>query len=321
MRITTVPSDVVEIGRVIVDPARAYALIDQLMSAYNFRRDLYQHIHRVDAPQTVCRPSELVIGSQEHARWLFFAAMTDRREVSSQVYAAHRELWRNYADVLYNNPLDLLMDEESVVTLLREHKFGMPSTAAASWVACSKTLFFQLEGDPTRIYDGTSIDGIVSKKKREWKLPGFGSKILSLLAIFYAELEMIEMPVDAFPVDVHVQRFALSTGILSLKQEERNSTLERILRPLLSRICQERGWAPVEVAHAIWFLGNQLCTVCSFGTQSRMYCPVYQDCGGAFTSLDYFKRGMWNPQSRYPKGNCRPFGWPVTEGLLPFPTT
>jgi len=130
---------------------------------------------------------------------------------------------------------------------------------------------------------------------------------------------MIKIPPDAFPVDVHVQRFALSTGILQLRQKERNYTLESILRPLLSKICHERGWQAVEVAHAIWFLGNKLCTACSINSQAEVYCPVYQSCGGAFMTKDYSAKGLWNPKSRYPKGGNQVFGCVEQEGGFSFP--
>lgn len=320
MTLISTRSEVTEVGRVRVDPARAYELLDSLMDAYLRRQGLYQHVHRVDAPQTTQRPGDIKVGSVEHARWLFFAAMTDRRDLSSLVYARHRKMWEEYADILYNKSLDLFTTREIVLELLKDHEFSMPDTSADSWVACSGTLFDKLGGDPTVIYQGNSIDDVVRLKKRTWDLPGFGSKILSLLAIFYAENDMIETPPDAFPVDVHVQRFALSTGILTLKQPERNTTLEGILRPLLSEVCRIRGWTAVDLSHAIWFLGNKLCTACSKSVQSELYCPVLQDCDGPFSTKDYFKKGLWDPASRRPKGWQREPGWlpKDLDGALPF---
>jgi endonuclease III len=303
-------------GGVIVDPGRAKEVLDVLVADYFGHKRLFAYTHRIDAPQTVYRPEEMVIGSLEHVRWLFFAAMTDRREISAMVYKGHRELWANHAEALYNNPLSKDLEQLQLEDLLRKAGFGMPRTAARDWLQCSSTLFTLLHGDPRLMYAGRSIDDIVRMKNAKWKLSGFGPKILSLLAVFYAELEMITMPTDAFPVDVHVQRFALSTGILKIEKKTSNTHLERILRPLLANICHERGWSVVEVSHAIWFLGNRLCTGCARSSLAEVFCPSRSFCGGPFETKEYFTRGAWDHTAQSPVGSLRQFGLPLIEAGL-----
>lgn len=300
-------------GGVMVDPARAHEILDALMADYVGRKRLFTYTHRVDAPQTIYRPQAMVVGSLEHARWLFFAAMTDRREISAMVYKGHQKFWTNHADLLYNNSIAGKFDESGLEAILRKGGFGMPNTSARDWLKCSDTLFTKLEGDPRLIYADRSIDDIVRLKKKELPLSGFGPKILSLLAVFYAELDLIEMPRDAFPVDVHVQRFALSTGILKITKKTPNSHLERVLRPLLTSICNERNWPVVEVSHAIWFLGNKLCTGCARSSLAEVFCPARTFCGGPFETKGYFTQGMWDHAAQSPVGNQRTFGFPSAD--------
>ena len=318
MTLRSSPSD--RGGGVIIDPARASKVLIDLMHHYGEKTQIYKYTHRIDAPQTVHRPSALVVGSLEHARWLFFAAMTDRREVSEMVYRGHNALWAEHANLLYNKPLDAHFSEDSLQGLLMTRGFGMPSTAARDWKHCSATLFTWLRGDPRLLYEGRTIDNIVDMKKRGIILSGFGPKILSLLAIFYAELDMIALPRDAFPVDVHVQRFALSTGIAKIKKTTQNVHLERALRPFLAHLCFDHGWSVVEVSHAIWLLGNRLCTGCSRHSMASSFCPAYSVCQGPYETRSYFKKGRWDHEAQSPQGDKRPYGLPPLEVSL-FPVT
>lgn len=306
-------------GGVIVDPARGRKVLVPIVTAYLKRQKLYRYIHWEDAPQNVYLPENIKRGSVEHARWLFFAAMSDRREQSKMVYQGHRGLWEKHADLLYNNPLSEEMTDEQVGKLIKPHGFGMWSVTAKHWVANSHLLFNRFLGDPRFIYEGRTINDIVREKKY-WKLSGFGPKILSLLAMFYAESEMIELPEDAFPIDVHVQRIALSTGIIQIKKTTTNVYLEAELRPLLREICREKKWSMVDVAHALWFLGNQMCTECSTCSLATAFCPAYGLCGGPFESKRYFTEGKWDPDAKRPTGDKRSQVVPSFEGSLFFST-
>jgi len=294
---------------VTIDKTHAKKVVGEIFSDYLANKKLFTYVRRSDAPQTKHCPEDIQKGSLKHAQWLFFAAMTDRREVSERVYAAHKQLWGKYESLLYTRPLlPLITTATDIVSFLIEEGIGMPDTSSKSWVACSSTLFGELRGNPTKLYEAGSIDAIVAQKDGAWHLPGFGPKLLSLLALFYHEVDLIQLPKDAFPVDVHVQRFALSTGIVTTKEKISSTALEKILRPLLSTICHEEDWPILEVAHALWFLGNRLCTGCSRNSESAFFCPAYAACKGPVNTWGYFKKGAWDQGDRYPRGGDRPFG-------------
>lgn len=305
-------------GGLIINPSRAYEVLDQIVPAYLQRKLLFRWKHRDIAPQNVFRPEALPFGSLRHARWLFFAAMTDRREQSQAIYSGHSRLWEQYADQLYDNPTSSNWSAEDIEKLLRKNGgFGMVKTSSQVWVENSATLFEQFGGDPRKLFEDRTVDDILRlKKKKKWKIPGFGPKIISLLAMFYVEAGIIKQAFDAFPVDVHVQRISLSTGIVKIKKDAQNENMELALRPLFTKICHNRGWDIVDVSHAVWLLGNNLCTGCSLTSAARSYCPAYSLCSGPFESKSYFRKGKWDPNRQRPKGDKRIWILPTPEGGL-----
>ena len=127
----------------------------------------------------------------------------------------------------------------------------------------------------------------------------------------------MEMPVDAFPVDVHVQRFAISNGIIKSSGKVLNEEVERILRPLLCEIVLEKGWSALEMSHAIWFLGNRLCSGCYRDSIPKILCPSYGHCGGSISTITYFRRGFWDlGVERHRKGGSSNFALPESSPLF-----
>lgn len=296
-----------------VDEERAREIIRDLYSDYAARRGLFRYVNReVDAPQRRFIPRSMRPGSEEHQRWLSIAVMTDRREQSELVYMAHAKLAET-TPRLYTRSV-IKMDPGDIANLINqveEGKIGAPGQSASYWPRYAKTLFDEFSGKPLSIYQlGRGlIDDVLSFKRGPEgdRLPGFGPKILSLLALFLHELGLMDMPLDAFPVDVHVQRFAISTGIISGTGEMINEEVERILRPLLCRVVQSLDIPALEVSHAIWFLGNRCCSGCYRNSAAPLLCSAYKQCGGAISSLLYFKRGKWDLGApRHRKGGERP---------------
>jgi endonuclease III len=299
-------------SEVVVDRGRAKVVLTRLFEAYVHQWQLFSHIRRQShAPQQINIPQGVTVGSLEHRRWLFFAAMTDRREVSSRVYESHARL-AEWVPKLYTQDV-LGMASEEIACLLRSEKVGSPGQSAVYWPRCAKTLFGHFSGDPLNLYRELGVDGLLDFKKnaQEDPLPGFGPKILSLLALFLSELKLMPMPQDAFPVDVHVQRFAISAGILRGGAAALNEKVEKVLRPLLCSIAIEEGWEALELSHAIWFLGNRLCSGCYRNKVARVLCPVYDECGGGASTRTYFRNGFWGfDADRHRKGGCLTFRLP-----------
>lgn len=296
---------------VTLNKERAREVLHPLYQAYQEQKQLFAHVTRVDnAPQQRFFPSGVVKGSVEHRRWLFFAAMTDRRAVSDEVYASHERLWRRTPKLYSKDVLD--MSQHEIAKLLSGERVGSPRQSATYWPRSARTLFESFDGDPVMIYQKFgSVNSILASRKKENPLPGFGPKILSLLSLFFEELGLMVMPPDAFPVDVHVQRIALSTGIATASAPITNESLENVLRPLLCELCITEQWKPLELSHAMWFLGNRCCSGCYRNAAVELLCPVYALCQGSSSTLSYFQRGFWDVAAvRHRKGGDRSFSLP-----------
>lgn len=292
-------------SNITLDKKRARHVLHVLYEAYSEGKQLFAHVARkMNAPQQKFFPHGVAKGGIEHCRWLFFAAMTDRREVSETVYESHVRLWKREPQLYSAQVLD--MPAHEITLLLAEGKIGSPGQSARYWPRSARTLFESFGGDPLAIYrELGSINDILAFKSNGKGniLPGFGPKILSLLSLFYEELGLMSMPPDAFPVDVHVQRFAISTGIVTAKTSVTNEEVESELRPLLCEICKEERWEPLELSHALWFLGNRCCSGCYRNAAAERLCPSYGMCGGSISTLSYFRRGFWDMTApRHRKG-------------------
>lgn len=305
---------------VVVDKERARHALRPLYRAFMEREMLFAHVTReADAPQQRFFPDGVAQGSIEHRRWLFFATMTDRRQISERVYESHARLWTKEPRLYSEEALD--MPQEVIRGLLRGENVGAPAQSAAYWPRSAKTLFNSFDGDPLEMYRKFgSVDAVLLFKKKGGDLPGFGPKILSLLALFLEEIGLMTMPRDAFPVDVHAQRFAISTGIAHSSSSVTNEQMEKVLRPLLCEICAEERWRPLELSHAVWFLGNRCCNGCYDNAAMEFLCPAYAECGGSISTLSYMRRGIWNMTApRHRKGGARTFLLPSATPLFLFP--
>ncbi len=156
---------------------------------------------------------------------------------------------------------------------------------------------------------GDSIEEIVTycrryerKHKRKF-LPGYGPKILSLLAIHFYDFGVhATMFPGAFPVDRHIQRQLLGCGVVELSAEEEEVDAARAIaesiRPKLITLCEQQNVSVFNLAHAMWFLGNKLCYQCRSlmeqGRESKLaFCPMLTMCTGARETRTYQERGKW----------------------------
>lgn len=300
MRFTTARYDIE------VDEERAERIISEINTAWIESGGLFQYVSREqDAVQQRHVPSGMTRRSLRHQQWLFLATMTDRREESERVYASHVRLHAKWPR-LYTSVAGQ-MKPKTIEAKLRLVKVGSPGQSAAYWPRSAETLFTTLDGDPKRLYqfgDGRIDDVLAFKRSsKEDPIPGFGPKILSLYSFYLHELGVIDLPKDAFPVDVHVQRFLISTGIVSGTGTIVNEQLERIARPLLCQVADRLRIDRLELSHAIWFLGNRCCTGCWKNAAIPELCPAYAKCGGAIDSKSYYKKGVWHlDRPRNPRG-------------------
>jgi endonuclease III len=293
----------IDFGNVAVYPKRAASILEKIYTDATCNQGFFAHINReMNAPQNTIFPEGVRKGDPLHMLWLFFAVMTDRRGQSFRVYEGHVRLWEKYR-WLYTSEV-AQADAKDVVDIVRREGLGLHSNIIENWVRVAKTLFDVLDGNPLNIYESGSINSIVYPMKgdRRLDLPGFGPKILSLLSMFYKEMKYMKiMPLDAFPVDVHVQRIAISTGILESSDGMiPNNYAEAILRFLICSLANRKDWSRVELSNALWLIGNRGCSGCYRRAIMSHFCPVYDECNGAIDSGPYYK-GKWNLEKMFRK--------------------
>jgi endonuclease III len=258
-------------------------------------------------------------GSKEHALFLFFAVLTDRRQVSANVYKAHTMFWFRHPE-LYTEKV-LTFSEKKLGDILIRYKVGCPRQSAGYWLACARSLFGEFCGDPVRMVkelggDVSSLQKMkrVSKTKSGDMLPGYGPKITSLYFLFLAELGFHDLPEDAFPVDVHVQRLFIQSGALALSGDISNARMEKMLRPFISGVARKFSLNKVTISHALWLLGSLGCNGCRSNKAAHLTCPIFTACSGPQDTARYFAQGKWCP-SDVPmnKGGVAIFRIPLTN--------
>lgn len=285
-----------------INTERATELLLALHRAYVAKSHLYRHVSIENAVQHVHIPDAVEKGSMEHIQWLFFATLTDRRQVSEEVYRAHVLLREKYPH-LYTEQV-LTMKAVDLANILIQYKVGIPRQSAEYWIRCAATFWGMWKGDPRLLYQGGSIQSAL-----KWKnsfaidpLPGYGPKITSLFGLYLSELGEVIL-LDAFPVDIHVQRWFLSTDcITGIAGNISNAEMEERLRPFLTDFCISQDVSWIDLSHAIWFLGNRVCTGCPRNKAANLVCPSYSACGGALDSKTYFTKGFWTLNERFRRG-------------------
>lgn len=289
---------------------RAERIFSEAHDAYVGERFLYSRVNTRYgfAPQNVHIPKEVKKGSHEHALFLFFTTVMMYASDSDMGFRQSVRLFEAYRYLFTEKIIDV--DVPHVGNYLHEIGFVRPNQGAEYWHGSGATLFNHYEGKPLRVLSVQDVDEFLVKKRELEKrlgaesLPGIGPKIFSLMAIFFEELGLIDEMPGAFPADLHVQRICISLGIVEGSGIVYAAKLAEFLRPRIYDICRRLSMRPVDLSHALWFLGNRVCTRCPLVEGIEHVCPIVRHCGGAIPSLIYSRKGKWDLDTpRLPKGN------------------
>lgn len=129
-------------------------------------------VEMVDTPTTL-EPQTL-----KHRRWLWFATLTDRREISVRVYAAHCRIYEDHPDFYEGAAGDIEPAEFSTAILNGKYKIGSPGQSANYWQICSQTLFKEFGGDPVKLltHAGWSVEKVFAWKQQQKKSVANGGR-------------------------------------------------------------------------------------------------------------------------------------------------
>ncbi len=296
----------------IFDQVRAVEVLSMLSSAYLEQRMLYERVNSslLSAPQQAHIPKDIIKGSRAHQIFLFFTTVITYASESDMGFRQSVDLYNRFPEYFGEELLHL--DVSDVSTALLSVGFVRPNQGAGYWHGSGTSLYREFGGEPREFFSVSGVDEFLQRKKQMSKkfgreaLPGIGPKIFSLMSLFFEELGIIpEMP-GAFPVDLHVQRIMISCGIVQGSGRVPASEVAEFIRPRLYAHCVTHGIRPLDLSHALWFLGNRVCTVCRHVEGLPMVCPVEQLCGGAIPSMIYGRKGLWDLDAvRHRKGSLQ----------------
>lgn len=273
-------------------------LIENLLESYKNDKHLFRYVHAKngDAPQHKYIPEGVEKGSYNHQIFLFFATLLTYRSGSEEWFKQCADLFNRGRDLFSENVLD--MDIKIIERYLRSAEFVHPIAAARYWQGNASALFGCYDGDPLKIFSNGTINKIMRLKREKGNnlFPGYGPKLFSLLALFYMELDLIDRIPDAFPCDLHVQNQCISLGLVRSESKLIDSyKLADFLRINLSHLCNKNMVSPMDLSHAMWFLGNRLCINCNKKRRiSEKLCPIIDDCGGRISTWTYRFKGKWD---------------------------
>lgn len=309
--------------------ARAEEVLNSAMVAYAKRTHLYTKYHASRAPQQTTWPEGMLKGSKEHVLYLFLTTLVTLQSNSDEGFSQARSLYEKYPECFTEEAVRMaemppdhpqhffvFLDEEEVSTsgmikssrlslIFGEAGFNKPKPWAHHWGDTVQSLFEDYGGDPIAlIREVKTVDGFLARKKQKRKegrvywFNGMGPKLFSLFCIFCEELGLIDPIPDAFPADVHIQRIALGTGIVTADQLRVSDTgLAELLRTRFSAFGIERWGSVIDLSHALWFLGRQGCKPCAGISDLGQVCPVATLCKGSPNTHSYWKRGRWELDS------------------------
>lgn len=286
---------------------RAVRLLRVIYDAYMNGTHLFRYVHSKngDAPQQKFIPDSMVRGSKEHLMFLFFANLLTYHSSSDMGFSQVRRVYELAPEAFSEQ--GITRSENFIRSLLDEVGFIYPTEGARRWQLSGGDLFRRYGGDPTAIFQGQNIRGVVAlmneveRREKRKLLVGFGPKLLSLLALFYEEVGAIEYVEGAFPVDLHVQAECLGLGLVKPSIQMVNATLlAEYLRERIATICRNEQMAALDLSHAMWFLGSRVCSlVCKRKpAQAEVLCPVYQECAGRVSTKAYAKKGKWDLEKK-----------------------
>lgn len=228
-------------------------------------------------------PPGVVIGSREHALFLFYVVPNDRG-----VRSAH--LWRR-AKLLYGAEPALFEPAsvrarfsggwESLRLLLQGTlKPRYAGHAARGWLSNSTELLERFEADPRRLFAASAnapelLDLICS-------FSGFGPKTGGMLlraAIGLGMANPRNLEAAEMPVDIHDTRISYLTSMLRFDDPDtgfdsaKYMSLVRPVRRFLTEVCAAEGIPWPEVDRALWLIGSRGCA-----PKRCDLCPINSFC-------------------------------------------
>ena len=254
---------------IIVDETRLDEVIGTLLATY--QADAYPYnLPGAVLPQDPAHlPHKLELGSVDHAMFLFSICYYMRGGMKS--VTATRQLSRLY--VRRPNVFDANHVSNVRKSLLRislecvDLKY-LKNNVPGYWIENARRIVELYGGDPRNIFAGVAdfeeACHRVRNNKRGGGFMGFQEKMVSMLLYYFMDASLIEKFPFPIPIDFHVMRVSVATGIVTFKDMPENrdvysKQLLAVLRDIYLDYVIRYNVDPVILANAIWLMSNTLC--------------------------------------------------------------
>ncbi len=263
-----------------VDKKRVVLVLDRLLSTYQNGEFPYNLPGAVLPQDAKHLPHGLTDNPGQHAMWLFCLCYYMRGGIQSVVAAQRLSILYIRCPQLFDSRQAALLDEVSVEHMLRRAGLAYLSRIIpAFWIENAKRLNEWYDGDPRNIYDQVdSFEAIClrlcneSKRKkgsaeftRRQGFFGFREKMASMLSYYYMEAGLVKSFNFPVPVDFHVLRVSIATGMVNFRDIPDNrdvysQELLARLRRLYEDYAARHNISPIILTNVIWLPSNQLCS-------------------------------------------------------------
>lgn len=224
-------------------------------------------------------PSNLKLGGREHALFFFCCCYYMRGGIKSdqaikslgRIYEKHSQLF----DPLTFSPEVFLTKEQEIIDMLSLEKslnYGLKDIARF-WVKNFYKLATYWEGNPINLFQGISnyeeLCAVIQNRDR-FKLHqpngfyGFQEKMVSMLAFFLADTDIIPTFSFPVPVDFHVLRMVVSQNLLKIKNgsdviDFRNPQILATIRQMSEDYCRKHNVDARRLSDVLWLYSGAMC--------------------------------------------------------------
>ena len=253
-----------------VDHTRATVVFDTLVATIIAKKFPYDG---ANTPQSIVSKGLAKYTDKQRSLFWFFLCMYMRGPVKSN-YAAKKlfEIFEAQGgggifdpDCRYSSMpdcIDVVMESFGFTRLLSDVK--------KFWPHASKLLASSYGGDPRNIFDNiNSFDDIEARVRHDKKIGtgflGFQKKMSSMLAYFLRDQELIDLQDFPPPVDFHLMRIMVLTGVLKFEDADprkfRYETSSILGYTAIESYQARTGVDPILLGDALWLLSGNLCSL------------------------------------------------------------
>jgi len=255
-----------------IQPVPNFSRLDEVLDVLLHQREVGDFPYNLEAAQLPQdernMPPSLPRGGIEHANFLFATCYYMRGGIKS--FAAFRGLSKVYDEDpdLFDPHEARLRNPQDIADALQRHGLGFSKDIISSqWVKNAERMADEYEGDPRKLFEGTTdyeelLRRIRNKNGRGFS--GFQEKMTSMLAYYLMSDDLIPYFDFPLPVDFHVLRVSAATGIITFKNlpEDGNIYHEKtlaMLRAMYHDYSVTHGTSQLPVCDAVWSLSSAIC--------------------------------------------------------------